>query len=199
MHIQDHKLITEDGSEIPLPELPVPAVVSVWAVPTEYRPTGYYIDTTPVGKVKTHPACRTYTFIGTFELEAHRSALVREAKQKRIQHINDVAETIMNDFTSDYGFHTKLSWTDQKNEATAYLTDPASPTPTLTAIAEGRGIGVRVLAEKVMIKAATYQMISGRVMGECQRCEDLIESMPDATATVEDVMSVEFNLGVVTT
>lgn len=192
MQIFDHNLLISNEI-LPLPKLAKSATVKVWSVPTNYRATGYYVDTTPQGEIPSYPACNNPTYLGELTLEAHPDAIFNAVKAERIKHLNDTAEAMMEEYTSDYGFHTKLSWTDQKNEAYGYLNDPTTETPTLTEIATGRGISVEDLVIKVIAKAERYRKVSGAIMGECQRCEDLLEAMTPENSTIDQLMMVEFN------
>ena len=194
--IRDHKLHI-GGQEIELLRLPVSATVRVWEVPKVYRPTGYYVDVNVRGATPSHPACSDPVYIGETTLDSCPKAALAAAKRDRIRYINTIAEELMTAYTSDYGFHTKLSWTDQKNEAYAYIADPTTPVPCLQEIAWARGVEVPVLVDKVMRKSERYRKLSGLVMGECQRCEDLIEAIDADTGTMEEILLVEFNRSVV--
>lgn len=97
-----------------------------------------------------------------------------ETKERKLQDLNVLFEDKVYDLQEGISSFETKSWTDQKNEALAYLTDPNSATPTLSAIATERGMSVMALAEKVVQKANTYAAKYGELLGKRQVLEKSI-------------------------
>lgn len=114
------------------------------------------------------PAGRPYLADGpTMSLE--------EAKKKKISIINTLYEKKVFSLQGAMTASEVGSWTDQKTEALAYLTDPMNATvPMIRAIAEARGLDLAILARKIIQKAETYSAEHGRLMGKRQALEKLI-------------------------
>ena len=94
MEIINHTL-TIDGTQINLPRLPVDATVRAWAVPTEYRPDGYFVSVTTPGTPPERPACRPQDAIPLGDLDypadpdtalAHAKTAKRRTYELATQH-----------------------------------------------------------------------------------------------------------------
>jgi len=73
------------------------------------------------------------------------------------------------------------SWSMQEAEARALQTDPAAPTPLLSAIATARGISVADLANIVITKAAQYATLAGTAFGTRRVLLAAITAATDST------------------
>ncbi|RKQ97166.1 hypothetical protein C7446_2586 [Kushneria sinocarnis] len=113
---------------------------------------------------------------------------LEKTKQGKLAEINRAAEAAVQSIRQQYPQFEIDTWTEQKAEAEAYQTDNSSPTPLLSGIAEGRGISLDELVQKVMAKVKLYRSAVAPVTGKRQRLEDEIL----AADTVEAVNAVEW-------
>lgn len=74
-----------------------------------------------------------------------------------------------------------VSWPKQEAEARALKADSKADALTLRAMAASRGVPLEVLAEKVIGKADAYSICIGKITGDRQRLEDLLNAI-DLTA-----------------
>lgn len=77
-----------DGVSYPIPPLPVPAKVKVWAVPEDYRSGGVFIAVTPYGEPEEYPACASPVLIGEVEIDPDREAVLDAAKKEMRRRVN---------------------------------------------------------------------------------------------------------------
>lgn len=125
--------------------------------------------------------------------EAERLAEYNKPENARVRkytEINEGCQAALAALTATYPDRELLTFDKQEAEARAYLSDPSSATtPILTAIAQGRGIPVDELAQKIIAKADAFALASGALIGQRQWYEDALESLgPDATtAQIEDI------------
>ena len=89
------------------------------------------------------------------------------------------ANAVMQSLEDAYPEFEKKTWPYQKLESEAYALDPNAATPTIDAIATGRGKDrvTHILATQV--KVAEYHATSTALIGERQRLEDLIDAETD--------------------
>lgn len=136
--------------------------------------------------------------------EAERLAEYNKPENARIRkyaEINEGCQAALAALTATYPDRELLTFDKQEAEALAYLSDPSSATtPILTAIAQGRGIPVEELAQKIIAKADAFALASGALIGQRQWYEDALESLgPDATtAQIEDI-TVSYSAAAVAT
>jgi len=91
----DGRNVIVDGVNHPIPPLPVPATVKVWAVPTEYRESGVFIAATPDGEPEEYPACANPQFMGEVRVEADPAAALAVEKQRRIKEVKQKAAELI--------------------------------------------------------------------------------------------------------
>lgn len=108
------------------------------------------------------------------------------AARKRIEIDSSAAKSVAG-IRSLYPDFERETWGDQEDEARAWTADNTAPTPTLTGIAEARGVTVEYLAPKVIEKANQYRALATSVAGKRQRLEDDIA----AALETEDRESLE--------
>lgn len=131
--------------------------------------------------------------------EAERLAEYNKPENARVRkyaEINEGCQVALAALTATYPDRELLTFDKQEAEARAYLSDPSSATtPILTAIAQGRGIPVDELAQKIIAKADAFALASGVLIGQRQWYEDALESLgQDATtAQIEDI-TVSYSL-----
>lgn len=185
--IENHTLTIGDHSE-PLPHLPQAARVHVWAVPAEYRASGYFASVQAHGQPVELPACdaATATSLGTLDLPASEAAQLDAARAERMAATNAQTDQLLAALSVAYPEREVLSWDQQLKEAGAYAVDPLAATPLLSALAQARGIDLAALALKVLEKGELYAVGSGRILGARQRIEDMLA----AATTADDVNAV---------
>ena len=132
--------------------------------------------------------------------EAERLAEYNKPENARIRkyaEINEGCQAALAALTATYPDRELLTFDKQEAEARAYLSDPSSA---ITAIAQGRGIPVDELAQKIIAKADAFALASGTLIGQRQWYEDALESLgPDATtAQIEDI-TVSYSAAAVAT
>lgn len=82
------------------------------------------------------------------------------------------------------------SWTLQAQEALMWEKDSNYETPLLSTIAQNRQIDLPTLREKTLIKAITYQTLTGSLIGQRQYYEDRIMK----SVTIEELENIYFDI-----
>jgi len=115
-----------------------------------------------------------------------------EAKESKLMECIEKSEAALSVITAMYPEFERLSWQKQEEEARAWIKDNSAPTPLLSAIAENRNVELFDLVAKVIVKADSYAVFSGSVIGLRQLVEDKIV----ASESIEETMGivVEFAL-----
>ena len=109
-----------------------------------------------------------------------------EAKAAKLSEINAVCDAALAALTADYPESELLTFDKQEAEARALVSDQATSTPLLTALAEARGIGTTELALRVIAKADAFTTASGHIIGLRQKDEDRLK----VAQSVEDVAAI---------
>jgi hypothetical protein len=187
MQITDHVLTIGDFTE-ELPKLAKAATVTAYAVPTEYRASGYFVAVTQNGGIPEVPACdsKDASLIGTLELPADEGAQLEAAKAERLSAINTECDKVLAAIKATYPQGEVESWAQQVKEAEALAVDTQAAAPLLSAIATYRGLSVTELAARVSAKAAAYAAVSGSIIGKRQALEDALTT----ATTPEEVFAV---------
>lgn len=186
--IENHTLYANGTKVQDLPKLAKPAVVSVWAVPTDYQPNGFYVDVTPDGKPASIPACASSdaTRLTTLGLPADDGAMADEARIERQTQVNADADALLSMLDATYPDREVLTWDQQVKEAEALQADPQATAPLLSALAQSREVDLVELAGKVLQKSYQYKVASGHIMGARQWVEQELEN----AVAHEDVLAV---------
>ncbi len=189
MQISDHVLSVGAHTQ-ELPRLAKEAIVTVWQVPAEYQPSGYFVAVDPAGAPATLPACdgASVVLVGSLPLSAAAEEQLAQAKAERLAAINVACDASLAAITSMYPRGEISSWPQQVQEAQALSVDPSADAPLLAALASERGLAVSDLAGRVLAKAAAFSVVSGQLIGRRQAREDALE----AAATTEEVSVVEW-------
>lgn len=111
-------------------------------------------------------------------LEAARANALRRINARSVAELKNVKEGYPSDEVQ--------SWSKQEAEARAYAADDAAPTPLLSAMSDARGVALDELVLKVIEKADLFAIVSGRIIGTRQACEDAIA----AAQTPEEALAV---------
>lgn len=123
------------------------------------------------------------------------------ARARKYAEINEGCQAALAALTATYPDRELLTFERQEREARALLAgDSAADVTHITAIAQGRGIPVEELAQKIIAKADAFALASGALIGQRQWYEDALESLgPDATtAQIEDI-TVSYSAAAVAT
>jgi sulfur carrier protein ThiS len=181
--IENHTLTIGDHSE-PLPHLPQAATIRVWAVPTEYRESGYFVSVQAHGQPVELPACDAAAaeLLATLDLPASEAAQLDAARAERAAAARIDADQLLATLSVSYPEREVSSWPQQVKDAEAIQADETATTPLLDALASARGIDRVDLAARVLTKADAYAQASGAIIGARQRIEDLLEAAQDADA-----------------
>lgn len=118
------------------------------------------------------------------------------ARNEKYAEINNSCQTALSALTLTYPDRELLTFERQEREARALLAgDSAADVTHITAIAQGRGIPVEELAQKIIAKADAFALASGALIGQRQWYEDALESLgPDATAEQIRAITVSYSL-----
>lgn len=111
---------------------------------------------------------------------------LEEAKAEKLKEINAACDAFLSVLTASYPANEVLTFDQQKSEADAVLADPSASAPLLTPLAAARGLDVTTLAQKVRVKTEAFTAISGHVIGQRQKYEDML----DAAETVAAVAAI---------
>lgn len=111
---------------------------------------------------------------------------LEEAKAAKLSEINAAADKAMATLTATYPDREISTFDKQEAEARAYSADPTAPTPLLSALAKARGLSMDDLVKRVLIKADTFAVASGYIIGQRQALEDRL----NACKTLEEVRSI---------
>lgn len=90
--------------------------------------------------------------------------------------LNKKLDRKLTSYFNQFSVVEKSTWDIQLAEAKAYTVDNTASTPILSAIATERGLTVGDLAAKVLIKAASYQEMVAKLIGEKQALETRIQT-----------------------
>ena len=123
----------------------------------------------------------------TPEEEAERLA---DAKSTKLSEINTVTDAAIAVLTETYPDREIATFDKQESEARAYVADPMSSTPFLSALAVARGIPLSDLVRRVITKADAFAVASGSIIGQRQALDDRL----DACTTVEEVQGITVNI-----
>ncbi|CAB5521273.1 Uncharacterised protein [Pseudomonas putida] len=189
MKVENQTLVIDD-QRIALPAIEADAVVNVWAVPLEYRDSGYFVAVKLPGQPEEIPACSPAdaVWVGEVPYPAPEVHKVAAAKAARLKAINAQCEAELAVITATYPTAELQSWSQQVQEAAVLKLDPPGDTPLLDAIAQARGIDVVDLAQRVRDKAKLFAQASGALIGRRQAAEDRL----DAAQTLEAVEVVQW-------
>lgn len=184
----ENNVLTVDGHTEELPRLPIPGVVRVWKVPTEYRESGYFVSVQSAGKPMELPACAAneMQFVGEAPLAPDDDAALAQVKKEQISQVLAASDAAMAALSSRYSEHEKLSWSKQEQEAKALQADPEAPAPLLRGVAATRGIALEALQAKVLANVGASETATAFILGTQQKYEDEIA----AAATIEEVQLV---------
>lgn len=124
--------------------------------------------------------------IRKFEIVAIAPPTFDEVKKYKLGEINAVANRVLSSLTATYPDMEVSTFDKQESEARAYVANPATPTPLLSALAKARGFELSELVERVIVKADMFAVLSGSIIGQRQALEDRL----DTCTTIEEVQAI---------
>lgn len=114
-----------------------------------------------------------------------------EAKAAKLAEINAQCDVILDTAVSSYPQSEVLTFDQQVSEVEKYQSssNPASA-PLLSALADARGISLDELCLRVMTKRAQFSVLSGIIIGQRQRLEDILDTL----TTVAEVQALDVQI-----
>lgn len=90
----------------------------------------------------------------------------------------------------------RSSWSVQEVEARAWAADNSTPTPSLSVLANARGVPLSLLVEKVIQKADLYKMYYFYFQGIRDKLEDQIRTFSDTDplSRLEELRSLKYEV-----
>lgn len=101
--------------------------------------------------------------------------------------LNAECDKRMAALVADYPEHEQKTFTKQEAEARTYLADSMSATPLIDELAAYRGIAKADLAARILGKADSFAVNSGRIVGHRQKLEDQLA----AADKIEDIEEID--------
>lgn len=192
--LENHQLII-NGEAVDLPQLPADSVVRVYAVPTNYRKSGYFYAIQEQGCPMELPGCSDYALVSTFELQAHEEAVLLNAKQEVLARAIHEADQLLEQLERDSSSREIKTWDQQAIEATS---SGDISREMVESIALYRGIEQADLIQRINLKTSAYKKRAGAIIGAKQFVEDRIEEAVDLDQLFS-VVSVQERLDAITT
>ena len=109
-----------------------------------------------------------------------------QLKIEKLNEINALYQQAIATLTPTYPDDERLTFDKQEQEARAWLADNSTSTPFIDALAAGRQMDKAELVNRIIAKADAFALASGRLTGQRQRYEDLL----DAAETAEEVEAI---------
>lgn len=113
---------------------------------------------------------------------------LQDSKKAKLLQVKTQFTGYISAFTQGYTLEEMLTWTKQEEEAIDYTADNQAPAKLIRKLSQSRNVAMNELSVRIRKKSASYKYGSGVLIGERQRCEDII----DAAVSVEDLDAVVF-------
>ena len=158
--------VGEDGAETRTPEEYL--TYDEWLAETTVIEEAELDDEGNVIKPEVTELIRQYTPIASGDLEAMVESYgpLAQAKQAiAVTKYKNQAESML----AGYEQYERDTFNVQEAEAIAYKADNEANVPMITAIAAARGVGVDVLADKILAKSDLFKTAVGTIMGAKQK------------------------------
>ena len=116
-----------------------------------------------------------------------------DIRKEKLKEINNITDAIISSVKDDYPADEVMSWAKQEMEAKAYMQDPSSSIPLLSAIASTRGVDIDDLALKVMIKSDIFAEFIGKIFGIRQSLEDILMAIDlEAEDALDKIIAIQW-------
>ncbi|WP_244141771.1 hypothetical protein [Mannheimia bovis] len=121
--------------------------------------------------------------------KSQQQAVISAEKSAKLAEINQQAQAFVNDLAKydETPSFERDTWLEQAKEAKAWVEDSTAQTPTLTLIAQMRGIPLDTLRQKAYEKAMAYQTVAAIVAGQRQAYEDRL----NAAESLEQIQAIK--------
>ena len=100
---------------------------------------------------------------------------VKDLKWSLIQYLDNQTEHALQGLVQRYPKSEQMSWSKQESEARAFQIDSLAQTPLLDAIVSERGKSKKDLAQRIIEKAESFSLASGKIIGKRQYFEKHID------------------------
>lgn len=111
-----------------------------------------------------------------------------EAESAKLQEIKEACETALSSLVASYPERELHTFERQEREARAWLAGAhVSDVTHIKAISSERGIELNDLARKIVAKADTFAILSGRLIGRRQALEDKVKN----ARSKEEITAIE--------
>lgn len=97
----------------------------------------------------------------------------------KLAEINAACENELASLQSTYPQSEVLSWDKQEREARAFVENPVSPVPLISALAAAREVDPADLADWIILKADAYTDAVGSALGKRQKLEGQLAVLTD--------------------
>lgn len=177
--------VTDGQTSIPVPQLPVQAVLRVWRVPVDYRADGYFVIAQPTGEPEELPACDLIRCEKLLEeqIEPHpQAALValKDAKKLRINAERDAQ------CTADVVVFGRRWQADKRSQELLIqaisLAQAGLPLPPVWRDADNHDMPVTALSDLLAIAGAIAQQVQTAYVQAWTR-----KAAVDVATTAEEV------------
>lgn len=110
---------------------------------------------------------------------SHYSFHPDDYRKHKLAKINAACEAELSALQSTYPQSEVLSWDKQEREARAFVENPATPVPLISALAAAREVDPADLVDWIILKADAYTDAVGAALGKRQKLEDQLAALTD--------------------
>ena len=147
-----------------------------------YNVTGYVLADMPEGFDITQ--INDYTLVdGVLTIDP--TAALARAKLTKMRAIRSHFDGVVNGIKATVAAYEVATWDTQRNELTAYLANPANPTPYVDSLALARGETRDTLFPKIKAKVDAMAALQGT--------QQMLEKQVEAATTLAEVESVSWS------
>lgn len=97
----------------------------------------------------------------------------------KLVEINAACEAELSALQNAYPQSEVMSWDKQEREARAFVENPATPVPLISALAAAREVDPADLVDWIILKADAYTAAIGAALGKRQKLEDQLAALTD--------------------
>lgn len=192
LKITNNTLYINDSEVQQLPKLHKNATVRVFAVPTDYRENGYYIDIHVEGTIKTYPACdpKSVIFIGQVDYPLDEQTLADYELEQQKQRMRDAVterrwEVMTGGLTLPNGMRVGTTIDDQ-NRITSVIANAE-----LTGLTDISVVDFKGTDGWVSVTIADIKNIAGAVGRFVQHCYTTEKNHHTAINSLTDIEEVK--------
>lgn len=194
------KALYVNGAEVQtLPTLPFDATVRVWAVPTNYMPSGYYVDVWMDGTTKSEPASaqQDTTYIGSARYPHDEDARTAyEVEQGKVSLLNAATDKRWNVMTGGMVLPNGIevgTTIDDQNRITSVVANAA-----LAGLTDADEVDFKAASGWVRVSIAEVKAIAGSIgqfVQACYSAERAHHEDIEKLKTREQIRDYDINIG----